>query len=286
MKKTVVVVAAAVVAAGLLAVPVLAVNIQPRTLTEFFNNPAWPPSVETSAGYVQGIADGLGVPVGTIYDRDLDDGTYGSAPDLSAASVGKTVVISGTLPVQGTSGTPGKGDVSYPTNIEFLSGLVGLDAANNMIEDIQFVSSMPDLKVLNLANNKIADLTPLLDAPGLTTLNLSGNLWGVGGGLDDISVLTITNFPNLKFVDLQNTNTGDQMDVIEALADACVEVILPDGSEQPRPVACTPVTPPESGSVVQGLGAVQGGIVIAAIMALIGVAGFMMGSKVGGGRIS
>ena len=277
MKKTITTIASVAAAAGLVAAPAFAVNIQPVTVTDFFNNPAWPASIVTSDAYAQAIADALGVLVTDTFDRDLDDTTYAASPDISAASVGVSLNIAGTLTVpQGTSITPLKGDVSYPTNIEFLSGLTALDASNNMIEDIQFVESMPNLATLNLSNNKIEDLSPLfVGLNDLSVLNLSGNTW-----IDDITGLNLANLPALTYVNLEGTSLvgGVQMGIMQALADECVEVIAPDGTEVSMPAACN-VEPPETGRVSEGGSHAEEAIVIVGGIVLLSVVGVMLTRK-------
>jgi internalin A len=81
-------------------------------------------------------------------------------------------------------------DLKYMKNLEFL------DASENSIEDLSFLTSLTNLKAIYLAKNKIRDLKPLARLKGLEVLSLNSN---------SISDLTpLSGLTNLKRLYLSN----------------------------------------------------------------------------------
>ena len=93
-------------------------------------------------------------------------------------------------------------------NADKLSPILGLpletlNLGYNNIADISSLSGLTSLTSLNLEQNKIEDIRPLEGLTALEHLNLWSN------PITDISILTTTNFPALKYLNIQDTWVRD-----------------------------------------------------------------------------
>ena len=96
------------------------------------------------------------------------------------------------------------------TGLEHATGLTKLTlqgafshSSPDKLVDISLLSGLTSLTYLNLERNKIEDISPLAGLSALEILNLFTN------PITDISILTKENFPNLKYLNIQDTWVRD-----------------------------------------------------------------------------
>lgn len=249
-----------------------------RTLTQWFG--VGPTAGNTA--YVEAIEGALGA-------SDVDTTSYNAA-DLAEMSSGKTLVLDNV-------------GLGWPTNIEALTGLATLTVTNNAgLADISFVNSLTDLTTLNLSNNAVIDISAaaggdgpvdwstlailtnldlgnnqidnisaLANAASLSVLNLEGNI-----DINDISFLS--GLTALTSVNLLNTDTGAQEDVVAALVARCVDVqwneeyVEATGVSLTLPESCTEegTGAPETGAITTTEdGAIKNALVVAAAVGAV-----------------
>ncbi len=111
-----------------------------------------------------------------------------------------------------------------------LPNLNTLTLNNNYINDVSGLEDLADLTYLDLGSNAITDITALADLDALSWLNLDYNYLHVIDTLLDMSGLTDV---DLGYNYLNTTPGSPAMDVVDALEDDGVDVILAIQREDP-----------------------------------------------------
>jgi hypothetical protein len=179
-----------------------------------------------STAYLERIAETIGANLTSFYTKE----------QLAVMSAGKHLDLNGL-------NTTDK--AAWFHNLNFLTGLTSLSLANNGIQDMEQIDKLVNLTMLDLGNNHIQELAPLKSLTKLVSLNLKGQtFFGKQGAITDIpkdseakagditlnDIKDLLGLTNLKFVNLKNTNTGDQKEIIGQLWARGVTIVLADGT--------------------------------------------------------